>query len=86
MAAIGLVAAVVIPAGLSGPRATTMLLGAAALVVCGAAAFAATWFMPAVARNRGWLVGVLGAGVVVALLGTLFDAVQNAHLLGAPCH
>ena len=31
-------------------------------------------------RNRGWLLGTLGAAVVVILLGVLFDSIQNADL------
>ncbi|GAA1156943.1 hypothetical protein GCM10009630_63730 [Kribbella jejuensis] len=86
--AIGLVGAVVVLASVSGPgpRVTTMLLGSVALILGGAAAFAATWFTPAVARNRGRTVGILGAAVAVILLGILFDAVQNSHLLGANEH
>ncbi|WP_427888658.1 PQQ-binding-like beta-propeller repeat protein [Kribbella sp. GL6] len=93
-AAVGLVGVFVILANIPpttggsgpGPRVPTMMLASVSLVLCGAAAFAATWFAQSVVRSRGWWLGTLGAGVVVILLGFLFDSIQNAYLYSADEH
>ncbi|NUR93774.1 MAG: PQQ-binding-like beta-propeller repeat protein [Kribbellaceae bacterium] len=90
-AVLGLVAAVVVLANIPpstgssgpGPRVPMMMLASVALILSGAAAFVATWFPQGVSKNRGRLLGIVAVCVVVILLGTLFDRVQNAYLLGA---